>query len=111
MKTQAIVSLLILTASVGLNLAENDEDNKDGTEAQEIRTTLERSNYYKYSQDEEDSDSRYRSGKGSETMIEAMPAQSLRELFTSKDGMKFLLNNILLWMVLERFGVLIYLVL
>ena len=99
MKTQAIVSLLILTASVGLNLAENDEDNKDETEAQERRTTMERSNYYKYSQDEEDSDSRYRSGKENGTMIEAMPAQSLHELFTSKDGMKFLLNNILLWII------------
>ena len=94
MKTQAIVSLLILTASVGLNLAENDEDNKDETEAQEFR-----SNYYKYSQDEEDSDSRYRSGKENGTMIEAMPAQSLHELFTSKDGMKFLLNKILLWII------------
>ena len=99
MKTQAIVSLLILTASVGLNLAENDEDNKDETEAQELRTTMERSNYYKYSQDEEDSDSRYRSGKENGTMIEAMPAQSLHELFTSKDGMKFLLNKILRWII------------
>ena len=105
MKTQAMVSLVFLTASVRLNSAEADKDEKDKTEAQEFRTTLERGSYYRYRpedygrQDEDDSDSSYRSGEGSKTMTEAMPAQSLREIFTTKDAMKSLLNNITLWII------------